>query len=169
MDLTTWREQIAWVPQRPTLFTGTIAENIALCEPQAGRAEIVRAAEAAGALRFIEELADGLDTAVGEGARRLSAGQAQRIALARAFLADRPLLLADEPTAHLDEESARKVSRAIAELARGRTTVLIVHEPLLAELADEVYVIKEGRLSRSGADRTERRAERGGLAVGAPA
>ena len=169
MDLEAWREQIAWVPQRPTLFTGTIATNIALYEPGATRERIWGAAKAAGAEAFIEELADGLETAVGEGARRLSAGQAQRIALARAFLADRPLLLADEPTAHLDGESARTVSETIARLARGRTTVLIVHEPLLTELAHEVYVLREGRLSGSGSKPSASPPHRRVLEVGATA
>ncbi len=169
MDLDAWREQIAWVPQRPTLFTGTIATNIALYAPRAGREEVWRAARAAGAEAFIEELAEGLETEVGEGARRLSAGQAQRIALARAFLSDRPLLLADEPTAHLDDESARTVSETIARRARGRTTVLIVHEPLLTELADEVYVMREGRLARSGSEALAARGHRAGLPIGATA
>jgi len=169
MDPDAWREQIAWVPQRPTLFTGTIASNIALYEPHAAREEIWKAARAAGAEAFIEELADGLQTEVGEGARRLSAGQAQRIALARAFLADRPLLLADEPTAHLDEESARTVCETIVRLAGGRTTVLIVHEPLLTELADEVYVMRGGRLAQPDSGPVAPRPRRHGGWIGATA
>jgi len=155
--------------QRPTLFTGTIASNIALYEPHAAREEIWKAARAAGAEAFIEELADGLQTEVGEGARRLSAGQAQRIALARAFLADRPLLLADEPTAHLDEESARTVCETIVRLAGGRTTVLIVHEPLLTELADEVYVMRGGRLAQPDSGPVAPRPRRHGGWIGATA
>jgi ATP-binding cassette subfamily C protein CydCD len=147
LDLELWRSQVAWVPQRPTLFTGTIAENIALCAPGAGRAEIERAASAAGAREFIRRLPGGLQTLVGEGQRRLSAGQAQRIAIARAFLADRPLLLMDEPTAHLDEESAGELTDAIERLARGRTTLLVVHHPALSELAHDVHEIRDGRLS----------------------
>ena len=143
IDPDRWRGQIAWVPQRPTLFTGTIAENIALSVPGATRAEIRRAAREAGADVFIEALPEGIDTPVGEGARRLSAGQAQRIALARTFLADRPLLLLDEPTAHLDHDSARAIGETIERLARGRTTLLIVHHPELAELADHVHVMCE--------------------------
>jgi thiol reductant ABC exporter CydD subunit len=146
LDPERWRAQIAWVPQRPTIFTGTIAQNIALCRPAAAPAEIERAARAAGATEFIRQLPHGLQTRVGEGTRRLSTGQAQRIALARAFLADRPLLLLDEPTAHLDDESAQTVAETIRVLARARTTLLIVHHPLLTELADHLHVIHDGRL-----------------------
>jgi thiol reductant ABC exporter CydD subunit len=146
LELERWRSSIAWVPQRPTLFAGSIGENIALYSPGARRGEIEWAAAAANALEFIRALPQGLDTIVGDGARRLSAGQAQRLALARAFLADRPLLVMDEPTAHLDGESAVAVTEAIGRLARGRTTLLIAHERLLAELADDVQEIREGRL-----------------------
>ncbi len=146
LDLDAWRRQIAWVPQRPTLFSGTIAQNLAICRPSATSAEICRAAKAVGAEQFIRRLPHGFDTRVGEGARRLSAGQAQRIALARVFLADRPLLLLDEPTAHLDDESTHTISETIRRLAQGRTTLLIVHHPLLAELADRLHVIHDGRL-----------------------
>ncbi|MGD1057184.1 MAG: thiol reductant ABC exporter subunit CydD [Solirubrobacteraceae bacterium] len=146
LDPDAWRSQIAWVPQHPTLFTGSAAENIALYAPQATRARIEQAAHAVGAERLIRELPQGFDTPIGEGARRLSAGQARRITLARAFLADRPLLVLDEPTAHLDEESAHELASAIELLARGRTTLLIVHHPLLSELADHVHLIGDGRV-----------------------
>jgi len=146
LDPDTWRSQIAWVPQKPTLFTGTIAENIALYRPQATLAEIEQAAVAAGAEGFIGCLIDTFQTRMGDGARRLSAGQAQRVALARAFLADRPLLLLDEPTAHLDDESTQTISETIRTLADGRTTLLIVHHALLTALADEIHVIQDGKL-----------------------
>ncbi len=146
LDLDGWRRQIAWVPQKPTLFNATVAENIALCRPQATAAEVREAARAAGAERFIRGLAHGFDTRVGDGARRLSAGQAQRIALARAFLADRPLLLLDEPTAHLDDDSAQTIGDTLRRLAHGRTTLLIVHHPLLSELAEHLHVIHHGRV-----------------------
>ncbi|MGD0455329.1 MAG: ATP-binding cassette domain-containing protein, partial [Solirubrobacteraceae bacterium] len=146
LDPERWRAQIAWVPQRPTLFTGTVAENIALYAPDAARSQIERAARAVGADRLIGELPQGLDTPIGDGGRRLSAGQSQRIGLARAFLADRPLLVLDEPTAHLDEQSARALAGAIERLARGRTTLLIVHHRVLSEIADRVHRIRDGRL-----------------------
>ncbi len=146
LDLDRWRSTIAWVPQRPTLFAGSVAENIALYAPGATRLQLEDAAAAANALEFLEELPAGLDTRVGEGGRRLSAGQAQRVALARAFLADRPLVVMDEPTAHLDGESVTVVIEAIERLARGRTTLLLTHEELLADLADEVHLIEGTRL-----------------------
>lgn len=146
LDLDDWRSQIAWVPQRPTLFSGTVAQNVALARQGASSTEVRRAIRAAGAEEFVGRLPDGVDTHVGEGARRLSAGQAQRVALARAFLADRPLLLLDEPTAHLDDESTRAIGETVRALAHGRTTLLIVHHPLLTELADRLHVIRAGRL-----------------------
>jgi len=154
LDPEHWRARIAWVPQRPTLFAGTIAENIALYAPRAARGRIERAAAAANASEFIRPLPHGLDTLVGEGARRLSAGQAQRVALARAFLADRPLLVLDEPTAHLDEDSALAVRDAIGRLARGRTVLLIAHQLLLGELAHDVHAIHHGRLPSASEDRS---------------
>ena len=152
LDPEGWRAQIAWVPQRPTIFTGTIAQNIALCRADATPAQIRRAAHAAGAAEFVHRLPQGFETEVGEGARRLSAGQAQRIALARAFLADRPLLLLDEPTAHLDDESAQTISETIRQLSNQRTTLLIVHHPLLTELADHIHVIHDGHVEKPLSD-----------------
>ena len=146
-----WRSHIAWVPQRPTLFAGTVAENIALYRPRTGFGEIASAARAAGAEELIAGLPHGIDTPLGEGGRRLSAGQGQRIALARAFLADRPLLLLDEPTAHLDDESTHAIGETIQALAHGRTTLLVVHHPLLTGLADRVHSIHAGRLESGSA------------------
>jgi ATP-binding cassette, subfamily C, bacterial CydD len=122
-----WLSQIAWVPQHPHLFTGTIANNIALGQSGTPRGQIAAAGRLAGADDFIQRLPDGYDTVLAEGARGLSAGQRQKVALARAFLRDAPLLLLDEPTAHLDPASAAQLTAAIdAELA-GRTVILITH------------------------------------------
>jgi ATP-binding cassette subfamily C protein CydD len=126
MDLEQWRRQIAWVPQRPYLFTGSAADNIALGQPGANRAAISRAARLAGAAEFIDSLPSGYDTPLGERGLRLSAGQRQRIVLARAFLRDAPLLLLDEPTAHLDPAGARLIASALDALA-DRTVILISH------------------------------------------
>ncbi len=126
-DLAAWRGQIAWVPQRPYLFDGTVASNIALGRPDAPLADIARAAAAAGAAEFIEPLPQGYATPLGERGARLSAGQRQRIALARAFLQDAPLLLLDEPAAHLDPLTARMITDTIERLMAGRTVVLITH------------------------------------------
>jgi len=122
-----WRRQIAWVPQAPYLFAGTVAENIALGEPGASAAAIRRAAALAGAEPFIMALAKGFDTRLGERALALSAGQRQRLALARAFLRDAPLVLLDEPTAHLDPATAREIMMTISTLMAGRTVLLVTH------------------------------------------
>jgi len=141
-----WREQIAWVPQRPQLFAGTIAQNIRLGARDASAERVRDAARSAGALGFVEALPDGFQTRVGEGARRLSAGQRQRLALARALLRDPRLLVLDEPTAHLDAENASRIAALLAQLAVGRTALLIVHQPELAEHADRVVRLGRGRV-----------------------
>jgi ATP-binding cassette, subfamily C, bacterial CydD len=146
IDPERWRGRVAWVPQRPTLFSATLAQNIALYAPLASPQEVRAAARAAGAERFIAALPEGLETRVGEAGRRLSAGQAQRVALARAFLADRPLLVLDEPSAHLDDASSRDLAPALERLGRERTTLLIAHDHRLASLATRVYELREGRL-----------------------
>jgi ATP-binding cassette subfamily C protein CydD len=126
-DLEQWRRQIAWVPQQPYLFSGSAADNIALGQPGASRAAIGRAAELAGAAEFIDSLSAGYDTPLGERGLRLSAGQRQRIALARAFLRDAPLLLLDEPTAHLDSAGAGLIASALDTELADRTVILISH------------------------------------------
>ncbi len=148
LDPARWRAQIAWAPQRAQLFSGTVAENIRLGAPDASDAQVRRAAQVAGAAGLIEALPDGMDTLIGEAGRRLSAGQTRRISLARAFLReDAKLLVLDEPTAHLDERSAEEVAEAVVRLARGRTTLLIVHHPALAAHADHVMRIESGRIA----------------------
>jgi len=146
LDLAAWRDQIAWVPQHPHLFTGTVAGNIALGQPEASREAVERAARLAGAAEFIGALPRGLDTELGERAGRLSAGQRQRIALARAFLRDAPLLLLDEPTAHLDTITAGEILGTIETLMAGRTVVLVTHGPGWAAQADQTITLDHGRL-----------------------
>ncbi|MCP3818069.1 thiol reductant ABC exporter subunit CydD [Streptomyces sp. A3M-1-3] len=133
-----WREQIAWLPQRPHLFAGTIAENVRLARPDADDAAVGAALREAGAYGFVEALPHGAHTSLGEGGSGLSAGQRQRLALARAFLADRPLLLLDEPTANLDGETEAAVVEAVRRLSAGRTVLLVVHRPALLAVADRV-------------------------------
>ncbi len=139
-----WRARVAWVPQRTRLFAGTIAENIALADPSASSARILAAAAQAGLDELLATLPGGLDTAVGEGGRGLSAGQAQRVALARAFLREASLVILDEPTAHLDSDTAAAVGEAIERLAVGRTTLLIAHDAALAARAHRVIALEAG-------------------------
>ncbi|MGW0028471.1 thiol reductant ABC exporter subunit CydD [Streptomyces sp. NPDC003314] len=138
LDLEAWRSRIAWVPQRPYLFAGTIAENVRLARPDASDEAVREALRDAGADGFVAELPGGLDTPLGEDGAGLSAGQRQRLALARAFLADRPLLLLDEPTAALDGETEAGVVDAVRRLAADRTVLLVVHRPALLAVADRV-------------------------------
>lgn len=151
LEVEDWRQRLAWVPQRPRLFEGTVAENIRLSDPSASDAAVLTAARAAGASELIAGLAHGLETVVGERGRRLSAGQRQRIALARAFLRDAPLLVLDEPTAHLDPASAEAIGQALDRLAQGRTTLSIVHHERLAARAARIIHLRDGRIEASSA------------------
>ncbi|MFE9674509.1 thiol reductant ABC exporter subunit CydD [Streptomyces sp. NPDC006259] len=147
LDPDDWRAQVAWLPQRPHLFAVSVADNIRLGRPDAGDAEVRAAARAASADDFTEELPGGYDTVLGEHGAGLSAGQRQRIALARAFLKDAPVLLLDEPTAHLDPESEAAVTRATVALMRGRTAVVVAHRTSLLPHADRIITVRAGSLS----------------------
>lgn len=141
LALETWRAQLSWVPQRTRIFAGTIAENIALSAPHSSARRIHDAAAAAGLAELLDSLPDGLCTRVGEGGRGLSAGQAQRVGVARAFLRGAPLLVLDEPTAHLDPAAAAAIGGALADVARGRTTLLITHDVALAGGAERTLTL----------------------------
>jgi thiol reductant ABC exporter CydD subunit len=140
-----WRAQIAWVPQHPRLFGGSVADNIALGQPGACRAAIEEAARMAGAAAFIESLPRGYDTPLGERAAELSAGQRQQLALARAFLRNAPLLLLDEPTAHLAPAAATAIGDVIRGPLAGRTIILVTHrDPGICE-ASQVIALDVAR------------------------
>ncbi|WP_121747992.1 thiol reductant ABC exporter subunit CydD [Streptomyces sp. E2N166] len=143
LDLAQWHARVAWVPQHPHLYAGTIAENVRLARPDADDTAVQRALRDAGALEFVDALPEGAGTVLGEDGAGLSAGQRQRLALARAFLADRPVLLLDEPTAALDGATEAEVVAAVRRLAEGRTVLLVVHRPALLEVADRVVRLEE--------------------------
>jgi len=144
-DLDRWRGRVAWAPQHPTLVPGTVADNIALGRPEAPRAAIEDAARRAAAHPFIRRLPQGYATVIGAGGRGLSAGQRQRLGLARALLRDAPLLVLDEPTVHLDAAAARRVAATIDELRAARSVVLITHDRELAARADREVRLEAGR------------------------
>jgi ATP-binding cassette, subfamily C, bacterial CydCD len=141
LDLEAWRARLAWVPQRPHLFKATIAQNVRLARGGATQEEVWAAVSEAGLTDTIGKLPDGLDTVLGDQGAGLSAGERQRIALARAFLRDAPLLLLDEPTSSLDGQTERDVVDAIRRLSRGRTVVLVAHRPALVAVADRVLAL----------------------------
>jgi ATP-binding cassette, subfamily C, bacterial CydD len=147
VDPAAWRRRIAYVPQRPTLFHGTVADNIRLGDPGADDDAVRLAAELAGAHEFVSALPQGYDALVGEGERQLSTGERRRIALARAFLRDAPLVLLDEPTADLDPARVALVSAAIERLRPGRTVLLVAHRPEVASQADRVVRLTGGRVA----------------------
>ena len=151
VDPAEWRRQISWVPQRPTIFSGTLEENVRLAEPDASAERVAEAVREAGLEQLVASLPDGLATVVGEGGRRLSAGQGQRVALARAFLRDAPLLLLDEPTANLDEETELGIAAAVERLAAGRTALIVAHRPELARRARRIVELREGRVHHAPA------------------
>ena len=140
-----WRASTAWVPQRPTMFRATVADNIRLGAPEATDEDVRVAAVRAGADAFVRALPDGYETLLGDGGRPLSAGERRRIALARAFVRDAPLVILDEPTADLDEESAAIVAGAVERLRRGRTVLVIAHHAGVVGRADRVVVLERGQ------------------------
>jgi ATP-binding cassette, subfamily C, bacterial CydD len=142
--LDAWRRHVAWVPQHPTLFRATVAENIRLGDRGASEESVVRAATLAAADEFVRALPDGYATLVGDGQRSLSTGERRRIALARAFVRDAPLVILDEPTADLDPQSAAGVAGAIRRLQAGRTVLVIAHRPELVMSADRVVRLVDG-------------------------
>jgi ATP-binding cassette subfamily B protein len=144
------RSQIGIVPQDMFLFSGTIAENISYAKPSATREEIIRAAKIANAHDFILRKADGYETTLGEGGGGLSAGEKQRIAIARAVLHNPRILILDEATSQMDVETEKQIQEAIAELVKGRTTIAIAHRLSTLKNADRLIVLKEGGIVEMG-------------------
>ena len=149
-DIPSWQQGIAWIPQQPTLFYTTIKENILLAKPNATMEEVKRAAQQAGALDFIELLPNGFDTLLGEQGEGLSGGQKQRIALARAFLKQAPILMLDEPTAHLDSATEFSVQHAINEYAKSHLVLVIAHRLNTLKKASNIVLLDNGRIVQQG-------------------
>ena len=145
------RAAVAMVTQESFLFTGSVADNIVLGRPDASRAEVEAAARALGAHDLFSRLPSGYDSPVGKRGGRLSAGQRQLVAFARAFLADPRVLILDEATSSLDVPSERLVQHALANLLADRTAVIIAHRLSTVEIADRVLVVDNGRIVEDGA------------------
>lgn len=150
-DLHTLRSSIALVDQHITLFPTTILENIRYGNPQASDEEVRQAAEVAEAVEFVEALPDRWDTLVGEGGHRLSGGQRQRVAIARAVLKDAPLLILDEATSAVDNETEAALQRSIHRISQNRTTVVIAHRLSTVRNADRILVLEDGVVVEDGA------------------
>lgn len=144
------RKNIAIVPQDISLFAGTIRENILYGRASASEEDIINAAEKANALEFINSFPDGLDTIVGERGVKVSGGQRQRLAIARAILRDPSILILDEATSSLDAESEKLVQNALNTLMKGRTAIVIAHRLSTIRNADKIYVLEKGKIKESG-------------------
>jgi len=154
LNIRAWRKQIAWVSQKPYLFNMSIKDNIRIGNPHASDADMIRAAQDANAHDFIIQLHAGYDTPCGERGVQLSGGQAQRIAIARAFLKNAPILILDEPTANLDADSEGQVIGALAGLTKNRTVLSIAHRLDTITYADMILVMQNGRLVEQGTHQT---------------
>ena len=148
------RSSIALVDQHITLFPTSILENIRYGRPEATDEEVVKAAEVAEAAAFVESLPSGWDTLVGEGGHRLSGGQRQRVAIARAVLKDAPLLVLDEATSAVDNETEAALQRSIQRISKGRTTIVIAHRLSTVRHADRIVVLDQGAVAEDGAHET---------------
>lgn len=144
------REAMAFVPQESMLFDDTVKANIAYGKPEASDEEIITAAKNASADEFIRALPDGYNTMIGAHGMRLSGGQRQRLAIARAMLKNAPILLMDEATSSLDNESERNIQNALQQLMKGRTTLVIAHRLSTIVNADIIYVVNNGQIIESG-------------------
>jgi ATP-binding cassette subfamily B protein len=149
MRLRDLRRTVVLVDQSPYMFHGTLFENIAYGRPDAPRARVQAAAEAAGLTEFLRNLPDGLETVAGERGLTLSAGERHRVAIARAFLCDPAVLVLDEPSAALDPACERELIDNLRRKFFGKTLIAITHKPLLAALADHVLSINDGRVVES--------------------
>ena len=145
-----WRSQIAWIPQNPYLFHDSLAANLRLAKPDASEAELVQACEQAGLIDFVLTLPQGFDSLVGERGVSISGGQAQRLALARAFLKNSTFLLLDEPTSNLDPGLEAELRRSVQQLSKGKTALVIAHRLSTVYQADQILVMSNGQVVETG-------------------
>ena len=150
LTLNCLRGSIALVSQNTTLFPGSVRENILYGKPDASQEELINSAEVAEAIEFIESLPDGWETDVGEDGHRLSGGQRQRLAIARAVLKDAPILVLDEATSNVDNETEAALQRSIEKLSINRTTIIIAHRLSTVRNADRIAVLDNGKISEMG-------------------
>jgi thiol reductant ABC exporter CydD subunit len=150
LPLREWRRQISWVPQRPYLVRGTIADNLRLGVPGAAKAALLVAVEQAGLSELVARLPGGLDTPVGEAGLTLSTGERQRVAIARAVLRDSPIVLLDEPTAHLDAAREGSLAETLGPWLEARTVVVVAHRLGMVARVDRALVLSGGRLFEAG-------------------
>ena len=145
LDAQAWRRRLSYLSERPTLIAGSLAENLRLADPTAADARLREVLGEMGAGDLLASLPHGLDTQLGEGGRQVSAGERQRIALARAVLRDASLQLLDEPTSHLDDETEATVVEALGRALSGRSALIVTHRPAVMRLADRVVTLEGGR------------------------
>lgn len=150
IDLAVWRKSVGWIPQIPNLFYGSVLENIRMGKKDASDNDVFALCSHLKIDAFIKSLPQGYETVIGEQGYGLSGGQAQRIAIARAFLRDAPLILMDEPTASLDQETEDILSRAMRSLTRKKSVITIAHRIHTIENADQILFLKNGRIVAKG-------------------
>lgn len=145
-----WRKQITYIPQHPYLFSGSLKDNITFYSPESTDEEVMQAIEKAGLHALVSKMNHGLEERIGAGGRQLSGGQEQRIALARAYLCNRPILLLDEPTAHLDIETEYELKETMIELFKGKLVFLATHRLHWMDQMDEMIVMANGKITEYG-------------------
>lgn len=148
-----WRKQTSYIPQRPYIFSGTLADNVRFYYPEASREAVAEVVDAAGLSRLVASLPNGLDEMIGSGGRSLSGGQEQRVALARALLSSRPVMLLDEPTAHLDIETEYELKETMLPLFEGKLVFLATHRLHWMIDMDLIVVMQQGQVAEVGTHR----------------
>ncbi|MCK5797710.1 MAG: thiol reductant ABC exporter subunit CydD [Deltaproteobacteria bacterium] len=161
VSMASWLKQVAWVPQAPHLFTGSLAENLRLADPEADDARLLEILRAARLGTWVDALPDGLHTRLGEDALRVSEGEKQRLALARALLKDAPLIILDEHASALDPDNEREIQRALDDISHTACVIIIAHRLSTILRGDHVVILEGGRIIETGSPASLR--DRGGL------